>query len=98
MKQVHEYLTRKYGVPSLDDESHVVLSAKYGSAPKWIDVTEKLKVVLHGEVNMFKEGGWMNSVFSDPYPGVVKCLIVTYRDRSGNVISRSYRENAPPLL
>jgi len=74
-----------------DDGSYRILSARYGTSRRNVDVTQRLRELARSDVR-FRMG---NSTFGvDPDPGTVKTLRIYARGPRGEVRTFEYREGS----
>ncbi|HWZ84198.1 MAG TPA: hypothetical protein VNW47_16335, partial [Terriglobales bacterium] len=83
--------TAQYGNGNRDEGQYQILQARYGTAERNIDVTDRLKELARRDIT-FRMG---NSTFGeDPDPGRVKALRIYTRGPGGQNRMFEYREGS----
>ena len=74
-----------------DDGAYQILSARYGTSERYVDVTERLRELASGDQPFLVH----NDTFgTDPDRGRVKTLRIDARDARGKTRTFNYREDA----
>lgn len=93
MVDARQFVASGQGVPGspTDSGSYQILQARYGTADRNIDVTERLRSLAAAD-QRFTMG---NATFgNDPAPGQVKTLRIVARDNRGQTRNFDYREGS----
>ena len=68
-----------------------LIRADYGSGNQWVDVTQRVRSLIHGDSLNFRVDN--NTLGVDPRPGNAKVLRLQIQDREGRTRQLSFQEN-----
>src|SRR5581483_7710941 len=71
-------------------KSGELIRADYGSGNSWVDVTERVRSLIHGDSLNFRVDN--NTLGVDPRPREVKVLRLQIQDRKGRTRQLTFRE------
>ncbi len=72
-------------------KSGELIRADYGSGNNWVEVTERVRSLIHGDSLNFRVDN--NTLGVDPRPGEVKVLRLQIQDRKGRTRQLTFQEN-----